>query len=988
MPPSPPFDGRLDHRAVRWQAPALITTGAIIVIALLAANVVLTFRNLRQIKTDANLLNRTQQVVDGLGNLLSLAKDAETGQRGFIITGDPEYLEPYNTAIGNLEEQVRIIDRLTQDIPAQQARLLAVQARLDAKLEELDTTISLRQIEGFEAAQRMVSSNRGKQDMDALRTVIDQMIGEARSRQRIRLIASTQTYRAAVFTGLLSGLSALAALIAYIWLLRRYVGNQAEATELIAQQAEKLKTTLFSIGDGVITTDAAGIVTHLNPVAESLSGWQSDEAIGQPLSKVFRIMNEDTRQSVVNPAERALAEGIIVGLANHTLLIAKDGTELPIDDSAAPIRDRSGNLLGCVLVFRNVTERREQENRLRASQRQFQQIADTMPQIVWVTRADGYHEYYNRRWYDYIGCTPEECIGFGWNQPLHPDDRQRAIERWTTALRTGEPYEIEYRFRAKEGEYRWFLGRALPVRDDAGKIIKWFGTCTDIEDFKQAQKERNNFVRLADNALDFISMSDPAGTLFYINLAGKLMIGLGETGDRPPLTVGELFFAEDRARMLNKFLPSVWATGTGTTDVRFQHLTTAEPIWMRYSATVLNDAQGKPMGLAAISQDMSKQRQMEDNLRQMANDLSEANQRKDEFLATLAHELRNPLAPIRNGLQIMRRSPNNPERMAQVRTMMERQITQMVRLVDDLLDVSRVSRGTFELAKAEVELATIIEQAVETSRPVIEAAGHELRVILPPQPVYLYADSVRLIQVFSNLLNNASKYSEPGGVIRLSTKIQAQTVLVSVKDAGIGIAPDMLPKVFEMFMQVEGALTRSQGGLGIGLTLVKQLVERHGGSVVALSEGVGQGSEFVVRLPVITKVTSMSQPVPAKPIAEGRRRVLIVDDNEDSALTLEMLFEMTGDITQTAHDGLAAITATETFQPDIVLLDIGLPKLNGYEVARQIRQQPGGKGRLLIALTGWGQPEDRRKSSEAGFDAHMVKPIDHEALLQLLSELV
>ena len=991
---SAPSDSRPDSRhrtiAIRPQVPALITAGAAIVIALFATNVILAFHNVRQIKTNAARLSQTQQTVNSLNNLLSLAKDAETGQRGFIITGNPEYLDPYNTAITALADEVATVDRLTQDSPDQQTRLLAAQARLNAKLSELDRTITLRRTQGFEAAQRVVSTDQGKQEMDALRGVIDQMVEAAQSQLRVQFQDSASTYRAAATTGLLLGLSAITAFIAYAWLLRRYFNSRIQAAELLAQQANQLKTTIASIGDGVITTDDQGVITNLNPVAESLSGWTASEAIGQPLDEVFRIINEDTRQSVANPAHKALTKGIVVGLANHTLLIDKAGTERPIDDSAAPIQDSSGKVLGCVLVFRDVTERQEQARRLRASQRQFEQIADTMPQMVWVTRPDGYCEYFNRRWYEYFGTTSEEALGYSWSNALHPDDVKITQERWNTSLRTGNPYEVEYRFRAKTGEYRWFLNRAHPVRDQAGEITQWFGTCTDIEELKQAQKERDSFVRLANNALDFISMSDREGKLFYINPAGKNKIGLSDSREQNAIAMGDLFFAEDRDRMLSKFLPLVWATGTGTTDVRLQPLTSADPIWMRFSATVIKNDQGQLAGLAVISQDMSERRQLEDDLRQTASALAEANRRKDEFLATLAHELRNPLAPIRNGLQVMYQSPNNPERIEQIRAMMKRQLTQMVRLVDDLLDVSRISRGRFELSKEKVELAAIIEQAVETSQPAIEAAKHDLIVALPPQPIYLYADAVRLVQVFSNLINNASKYSDPGGTITISARKSeevAEEVVISVKDTGIGIAPDMLPKIFDMFTQVEGALARSQGGLGIGLTLVKHLVERHQGSVEATSLGIGKGSEFTVRLPTVEGIEAPLPEVDEPEEVEGDRRILIVDDNEDSALTLEMLFEMTGDRTQTAYDGLAAVATAETFRPHIVLLDIGLPKLNGYEVARQIRQQPWGQKMVLIALTGWGQPEDRRKSSEAGFDGHLVKPIDHDTLLKLVDEL-
>ncbi len=490
------------------------------------------------------------------------------------------------------------------------------------------------------------------------------------------------------------------------------------------------------------------------------------------------------------------------------------------------------------------------------------------------------------------------------------------------------------------------------MRDEAGQITQWFGTSTDIEDFKRAEEDRQNFVRMADNSTEFIAMCDLSGVPFYINPAGLEKLGIDSMAAAHPLNLGEdLFFPEDRDRIINEFLPAVLENGMGTTDVRFRHFKTGATLWMVYNVTVLFDEQDRPIGFATISQDITDRRHLEENLRHLAADLSEAGRRKDEFLATLAHELRNPLAPIRNGLQIMRRAGNDTEAAERVRTMMERQLNQMVRLVDDLLDVSRISHGKVALRRERVELATIIEQAVEASRPGIELARHQLTVALPPQPVYLHADPVRLVQIFSNLLNNASKYSETAGQIVVSAEQQQQQVAISVKDTGIGISAEMLPQVFGLFTQVHGALERvsggnaasETGGLGIGLTLVKQLVEMHGGTVSAFSEGLGQGSEFVIRLPVAAALAGQLESTASKPPKTSTRRILIVDDNEDSALSLAMLFEITGDETQTAHDGLAAVEAAAEFRPDVVLLDIGLPGLNGYEAARAIREQPWGQ---------------------------------------------
>lgn len=367
--------------------------------------------------------------------------------------------------------------------------------------------------------------------------------------------------------------------------------------------------------------------------------------------------------------------------------------------------------------------------------------------------------------------------------------------------------------------------------------------------------------------------------------------------------------------------------------------------------------------------------------------LRDSDRRKDEFLATLAHELRNPLAPLRNGLQVLKMTGPNEEMAEQARTMMERQLGQMVHLIDDLLDLSRISRGKITLRKERIELAKAIQQAVETSRPAIEQEGHELKIEVPTGPIFVDADITRLAQVFSNLLNNASKYTQRGGRIRLSVRRDGATAVVSIRDNGIGIPPPMLPRVFDIFTQVDQNLERSQGGLGIGLSIVKRLVEMHGGSVEARSDGHGMGSEFVVRLPVVLSVVQAQRDEPESRQSSNRRRILVVDDNRDAAVSLAMMLKLMGNETKTAHDGLEALDAAAADRPDVILLDIGMPKLNGYDTARTIRQQTWAKGIVLVALTGWGQDEDRRKSQEAGFDAHLTKPVEPAALEKLLATL-
>jgi len=499
-------------------------------------------------------------------------------------------------------------------------------------------------------------------------------------------------------------------------------------TEELDQQREWFEVTLNSIGDAVITTDVARRVTSLNPVAEAMTGWSIAEARGKPLERVFNIVNEDTRRVVDNPVAQVLQLGKIIGLANHTALIKKDGTEIAIEDSAAPIRDKKGNVCGAVMVFHDVTKRRRAEQALRDTDR-----------------------------------------------------------------------------------------------------------------------------------------------------------------------------------------------------------------------------------------------------------------RKDEFLATLAHELRNPLAPIRQAAHILRAQTATEAQKLWSQDVIDRQVQHMALLIDDLLDISRVSRGTLDLRIATTELAEVIEAAIETARPIVDAKRHKLSVETPHEAVKFAADPLRLAQVLSNLLTNAAKYTDPGGQIRLRAWSDSQAITLSVSDNGIGIPTDNIESVFAMFSQVKASQDRSDGGLGIGLALAKGLVELHGGTIEATSEGLGKGSEFIVRLPHGV----ISAPVPHETAAAStalarHRRILIADDNHDAADSLAVLLQMQGHEVTVVRNGREALTTINAVRPEIALLDIGMPELDGYEVARQVRQNTLGRAVTLIAVTGWGQDRDKARALGAGFNHHLTKPIEPTQLLDLI----
>jgi PAS domain S-box-containing protein len=630
---------------------------------------------------------------------------------------------------------------------------------------------------------------------------------------------------------------------------------------------EVLSVTLQSIGDAVITTDLAGRVNYLNPVAETLTGWSQADALGQPLDSVFKIVNETTRHPVESPATRALRQGVVVGLANHTLLINKDGNECPIDDSAAPIRDEEGHISGCVLIFRDVTAQRLVE-RDKASQlltaRTLAAIVESSNDAIISKSLDGVIQSWNAAAEQLFGFTSEQAVGRHISMVI-PSERIAEEEHIISELKAGK--RIEH-FETER------------VRSDGGRI--------------------------------FVSL-------------------------------------------------------------------TISPI---------KDGSGNVVGASKIVRDVTERKRLTDDLQRLAANLSEADRRKNEFMATLAHELRNPLAPMSNMIEVLKRADGDGHALTSARETIERQLAQMVRLVDDLLDMNRITHDRLELRKSEIELSTVIQQAIEVARPLIDSANHDLRVSLPEEPVYLNADPARLAQVFGNLLNNSSRYTKPAGTISIEARVGDQEVVVRVKDSGAGIPRDKLASIFDMFTQVDRTPERSQGGLGIGLTLVKRMVEMHGGSVEALSAGEGSGSEFVVRLPKLSKTKDQLSQAPIDlPQSITERRILIVDDNRDSADSLAMLLEITGNKTFMAHDGLEAIKAVEKHRPEVVLLDIGLPNLNGYEVCRRVRAQLWGKDIVMIALTGWGQEEDRRQSREAGFNGHLVKPVNYDELLQLLNSL-
>jgi PAS domain S-box-containing protein len=701
-----------------------IAAGAILLAVFLVVNGVISHRNLRVIRDDADLVAHTHEVLQVSSKLLGSLRDIESGQRGYAITGDRRFFEPAQAAMQAYPAQQERLVALTSDNAPQAERVREMADLIARRVEEAQRCVEALDRGDIATARGIIETGEGNRRMGGIRAAAAEIEAPERRLLDERRDSAHLAYAAASATLFFSTAIGLAAVAVFAILLSRHLGSRARAEAVILEQRELFRATLAGMNDGVVVTDLAGRITFINSVAQMLTGWSGAESLLRPRGDVYRT------EHPVPTAEAGAAE------RHDTVLLCRDGSRRAVEHLENPLHDRAGAVAGSVLVFRDITSRKSHE-----------------------------------------------------------------LELTTLARR-----------------------------------------------------------------------------------------------------------------------------------------------------------------------------------------LAESDRRKDEFLATLAHELRNPLAPIRNGLEILRLTSGNTaiDPMCEV---MNRQLNHLVRLVDDLLDVSRISRNKLQLRLERIDLATAIQSAVEACQPLADANGVELVVSLPEDRVEMNADPTRLAQVFSNLLNNAAKYTERGGRIELTARRTGNDVEVRIRDTGVGIPTDMLARVFDMFSQIESTLERAQGGLGIGLMIVQRLVAMHGGRVDAHSEGEGRGSEFVVHLPAIPPAngTLPSEPAAVPADAHISFRTLVVDDNRDSAESLGRLLELWGHEVHLAHDGAAAVEAAANLRPDVVLLDLGLPGMNGYDVCRRIRGMDGGDRVLIIAQTGWGQSEDRRLTHEAGFDHHLVKPVNAKVLNALLA---
>ena len=773
-------------------------------------------------------------------------------------------------------------------------------------------------------------------------------------------------------------------------LLRSLSGFAAAALRLAGETAQRTAAerelhASHAILDAAMHTEAVGLafytldgsIIDCNEALERMSGYSRDELRG-----TVRWTELGTPE-FAEATQRALAELREGGRTEPYMkqLVRKDGSRwwAMVAPSCLP---GEGEARKCIAFIIDVTRSREAEMALQASEARFETLVTGFAQAVWEADADGVIRSDSPSWRKHTGQGVGECLGYGWLDAAHPDDRQFILHHWNEALAQGSLVNAEYRLRQAGGGWRWTNVRAAPLRNPDGSVARWIGMNIDVDARRQIEaalrESEGRFRVLAEASPALIFQLDEEGQVSYANRRSIEMVGI-QAGTMPENSWGTRLHPDDQTRFVGAVRAAIGQRTPFQQRVRAR-AADGRWHWFESHGAPLFGADGAYRGHVGISIDVTEAVQAEEALRF-------ADRRKDEFLATLAHELRNPLAPISNAVHLLRR-PDGRRTADRMVEMVGRQVRQMVRLVDDLMDVSRITQGKLELRREPLSLAEVLTMAVETSMPAIDAGRHDLTVSLPEETLMLEADKVRLTQVFGNLLNNAAKYTDRGGRIWLGARREDDSVLVSIRDTGTGIPAAKLPHVFEMFSQAHRDSARGQAGLGIGLTMVRSLVELHGGSVEARSEGPGRGSEFIVRLPL----ARVAEAAPHQDDAGGEaplegRRVLVVDDNGDAAESLALLLQSAGAEVHTANDGPAGLAAVRRFVPHVVLLDLGMPGMDGFEVARRLRAEPGLAGLVLVALTGWGQEEDRKRTRSSGFDHHLTKPVDVDRLMDILGKI-
>ena len=918
-----------------------------------------------------------------IGSLLSTLQDAELSERGFLLTGEPGYLEPYQRASNAVLLRFNQVREQFADQIEQQARLDLLQKLANRQMTLMKQAIDAKQTAAADGTA-ILEPAAGRETMQQIRAEISAMVDAETRRRGEGLERSRHAFNNAQLAGFSASAVALLLCLFSAWVVASERRLRTRDEALLYDEKERFRTTLASIDDGVMVIGTTGRVEFANPMAQRLTGY-GREALGQPIDTVFKLIDEDRRQPIPQPVAQLLEGGAVALRPSAALLVRRDGSELPVEESATSIRDADGNPRGMALVFRDATQKRDYTQALRQSEAEYRALfdeagvgnANLAAESGTITRV-------NRRLSGLTGYTSEQLVGLTLRELLS-DDSKIVLDTMLTELASGTTTVV-----TQEATLVRQTGSRLEVRLSAnlvqGKSSDSPAVLVMVEDISEIRQAtvalRENEMRLRlilENVIAFVLLLDPDGKVMQINGEARAIGGRAAqflVGRR--LDESFLFsYDPGVAKRVGDAINAARAGKTARADLRTR---VAHGVYITIDASLapVYDGTDRPAFMVASGIDISQRKAIEEALQQ-------SDRRKDEFLAMLGHELRNPLAPIATAIALLRTTKGEDHRVFEHSVgVLERQSEHLASLVNDLLDVARFTSGKIMLRLDALDIRNPLHRAIEISEGLFVGRRQQFTVDIVDQPMLVRGDLHRLTQIFGNLLNNASKYSEVGASIALSARASEHQVVISVEDTGMGISPAILPHVFELFTQSERALDRSQGGLGIGLTLVKRLVELHQGEVRAESAGIGRGSIFTVTLPSISSGDADHAPDLVTSEIGASLSVLVVDDNHDAAEMLCELLHLLGHQASASYDGASALAIAEQQSPDVIMLDIGLPGISGLEVAARLRNLPETRSTYLIAVTGYGQSSDRQRSHDAGFDAHLVKPVDAEELTALL----
>ncbi|HKY05679.1 MAG TPA: PAS domain S-box protein, partial [Blastocatellia bacterium] len=726
---------------------------------------------------------------------------------------------------------------------------------------------------------------------------------------------------------------------------------------------------------------------------------------------------EQSRQPVESPVSKVLREGRVVGLANHTTLLTRDGREIPIDDSGAPIRDKAGNISGVVLIFRDIQERKRAEEAARESEERFRTLANSAPVLVWMADAEGQRNYFNKPWLEFTGRTIDQEVGNGWAELVHPDDSQRVLAIYKESFGARASFNMEYRLRRKDGQYRWMLVHGVPLYKPDGGFTGFIGSCMDMTEIKETEEERSRLIAELQNERQRVNniVATVPGVVWeawgqpdekeqrinFVSDYVKPMLGYSvEEWLATPNFWLTIVHPDDRERAAREAAAIFASKKQGTSEFRWIGKD-GRVLWVEAQSIVVIDEAGNPVGMRGVSIDVTKRKQVEEELErllvreQAARAQAEAaNRAKDEFLATVSHELRTPLNAILGWTRMLRMGTLDEATSRRALETVERNAKSQTQLIEDILDVSRIITGQLRLDVYSVDLASVIEEAVDSVRPAAEAKDINLQLTLDPNAGPVLGDASRLQQIVWNLVANSVKFTPRGGRVEVRLERVSSQVQVVVSDTGRGISAEFLPYVFDRFRQADSTTTRKFGGLGLGLAIVRHLVEMHGGTVEAESAGEGRGATFIVRLPVkaVRNGPELNGQYPrnAQPDSAPRLdglRVLAVDDEPDARDLLLVALTQYGAEVRVSASAADALAVLERWKPDVLVSDIEMPGQDGYQLIRALRARGRERGgeTPAIALTAYAHTSDRVRALAAGFQQYVAKPVDITELIAVIA---